>query len=104
MRSLEMRYKEADIAIYCAPPLSICFYRIFSRASKGLFLRQKRLDCPEDSGNIVTMRLLKYMWEFEKQYGSMIEKLNQSYPKVQRFEARSNDDLMQIYQRLGEEV
>lgn len=101
MRSLEMRYKEADIAVFCSLPLSVCFFRIFSRASKGLFLRKKRPDCPDGAGNLVSMRLLKYMWNFEKIYGSVVDELNRRYPEVEHMKAGSNADLMEIYDRLA---
>lgn len=100
MRSLEMRYKEADLAIFCALPLQICTYRVYRRALMGWVKKEKRPDCPEDHGHRVSKELIRYMWNFRKKYGQKIQELQKGYPQVHFFEARSDKQLSEIYQEI----
>jgi hypothetical protein len=99
MRSLEMRFKEADLVIYCALPLLTCFYRIFYRSFAWYFFGKERPDCPEGSDNYVTFRLLKYVWNFSSKYNPMIYALKDNHPHVEFIPVHSKKDLESILKR-----
>lgn len=90
MRTLEMRYREADIVIYFRFPRLLCLYRIFFRwfSLRGL----PKEDGPEGSSNSVSRKLVTYLWNFQKKYGATIQDLQKRYPGVRFFEVRSEQD------------
>lgn len=94
MESLEMRYKEADIAIYCRPPRLICLYRIFHRWLSTSEI--PREDIPSDTTSSASWKLIKYLWNYNKRYGEKIKTLKKKYPRVDFFEARSTKEMKHI--------
>jgi adenylate kinase family enzyme len=101
MRSLEMRYREADLVIFCAAPRVKCFYRIFRRACAWFFLSKERSDVPDGVDNYVTLRLLKYNWDFRSKYGRAIADLQEKYPNIEFIQARSDRDLERILKKFS---
>jgi adenylate kinase family enzyme len=97
-RSLESRYRKADLVIYFNYPRYICYYRIFKR----LFFKNSALDdrapeCPET----VRFSLLKYMWSFEKRIAHQIEKLKNNYPDTRFIEIKSDRQLATLIKTLS---
>ncbi len=101
MRTLEMRFKEANLVIYCAQPLWKCYFRIVKRAIAGFALGRERADCPEGAANIITWRLLSYVWNFKAKYGPSIDKLHRQYPGIEFIHASSDQDLQKILDDLA---
>lgn len=91
MKSLFMRYKEADIAIYCALPRHLCLYRILYRWLSTF--GKPKVDGPEGSTNSVSWKLVKYLWNFPKKYRDQIEQLKIQYPYVRFIEIRSKGEM-----------
>lgn len=87
MRTLEMRYKEADVVIYCRLSRLLCLYRVFYRWISTL--GKVKADGPEGATNSVSWRLIKYLWNFSARYGELIEGLKRRYPEVKFVEVRS---------------
>jgi adenylate kinase family enzyme len=98
MRSLETRFKEANLVIYCAFPRLRCIWRIFYRWISTL--GQEKPDGPENAVNNVSFRLLKYLWKFSSRYTPMINTLQERYPNVEFVYARKECDLKKILERL----
>ncbi len=94
MRTLEMRYKEANIAIYCRLPRVLCLYRIFYRWLSTLGTPKE--DGPEGATNSISWKLLKYLWNFPVKYREKIEQLKKQYPGVTFLEIRSRDTMNRI--------
>lgn len=98
MRSLEMRYSQADLAIYCNFPRFLCLYRIFYRWI-STFNKAKE-DGPEGSKNSVSWRLVKYLWKFNAKYKAQIDGLKKKYPDVEFLELGSKTDLKSFEKEL----
>lgn len=73
--TLEMRFSQADTVIYFQLPRLTCLWRVFKR----LFIRDK-----SDTGcaNVVNLKLLKYIWNFENKKRERIEEFKKKYPQV----------------------
>jgi adenylate kinase family enzyme len=91
MKSLEMRFQEADIAIYCHLPRLLCLYRILYRCLSTL--GQYKQDGPEESTNSISWRLIKYLWKFPKKYQEQIAQLKKKYEGVAFVEIRSRKEM-----------
>jgi len=87
MRTIEMRYKEADITLYLRLPRWLCLYRIFYRtlSTYGSF----KEDGPNGSTNTISWRLIQYLWPFPKKYKDLILQLRKTYPHVKFMEISS---------------
>ncbi len=94
MRTLEMRYKEADIAIYCKLSRLLCLYRIFYRWL--LSFGKMKEDWPAGATNSISWKLIKYLWQFPRKYKEQIEQLQGKYPKVKFFEIKSRSEMNHI--------
>lgn len=98
MRTLEMRYKEAEIVIYCRLPRLLCLYRVFYRWISCL--GKEKEDGPEGATNNVSFRLIKYLWMFRSRYGETITQLRKNYPKIQFLELRSIKEMHLLINKL----
>jgi len=94
MKTLEMRYKKADLAIYCRLSRLLCLYRIFYRWLSTIGIAKS--DGPEGATNSVSWRLIKYLWKFPRKYRDQINNLRVEYPKVEFFEVRSIQEAKDI--------
>ena len=91
MRSLEIRYKEADIVIYCKLPRVLCLFRVLYRWLSTLGKPKK--DGPKGSTNALRWKLIKYLWKFPTRYQKSIEELKKAYPKVKFLEITSKSQM-----------
>lgn len=90
IKSLEMRYAKADLAIYFNYPKYICYWRILKR----IYCKDKQIDDrAEDCNETVSFSLLKYMWNFESRVAKQLDYLKQKYPHCQFIEIKSDQDL-----------
>jgi adenylate kinase family enzyme len=96
-KSLEIRYAKADLALYFNFPRFICYVRIFKRwFDKDPNIDDRAKDCKE----VISYKLLRYMWSFEKRVAMKLIMLKQKYPCIDFFEIRSNSDLNILIKRL----
>lgn len=77
--SLEIRYEKADLVLYFCPSRFLCLYRLLKRRFfKDPSIEDRADSCPER----LRLRLIKYMWTFDKRVKPLLEKLQANYPKV----------------------
>ncbi|MBS0585188.1 MAG: hypothetical protein JSR76_02665 [Verrucomicrobia bacterium] len=82
--TFEMRFAKADVLIYFQFSRLICFFRLFKR-----LFNYKR-----DFGGlrIVTLEILKYTWNFDREKRTRIEELKDKYPQTEFLIFRSQKD------------
>lgn len=90
IKSLEMRYSQADLVLYFNYPKILCCVRILQR----LFYKDINIDdraprCNEK----ITLGLLRYLWNFDKQVNNKILYLNEKYPNVKFMQVKNNFEL-----------
>lgn len=97
VRSLEMRYAYADVALYFNYPKWLCLYRLLKRRFfKNPYIQDRATNCPE----ILRWKLITYMWTFENRVCASLKDLQQRYPHVQFIEIQNHKDLMRVRQFL----
>ncbi|GAB5411309.1 MAG: hypothetical protein ChlgKO_04230 [Chlamydiales bacterium] len=92
MRTIEMRYQEADLVIYCCLPRLQCLLRVFWRMMTTV--GKEKLDGPEGASNSVSWKLVCYLWNFKKRYKNQIEELQKKYPEVVFRSLRSKKEMI----------
>lgn len=94
IKTLEMRYSEADVVIYFQFPRLLCIWRLLKR----IFIRDEAL---RDTGCLerINWRLLEYTWTFHKKKMEDIENLRKKYPNVDFVTFRSSKDTDEYLQR-----
>ncbi len=79
IRSLEMRFARADMAIYFNYPKILCLWRVIKRLwSKNPNIKDRADGCYEK----IRWVLVKYLWNFEKRIGPSLVQLRNAYPHV----------------------
>ncbi len=94
MRTLEMRFKEADLVIYCRFSRLLCLYRIFKR----MFTKEKP-DGPDGATNSISIKLVKYLWNFTSRYDAKIASLRAKYPNIEFVCLQSPKEMDSFQQR-----
>lgn len=90
VKSLEIRYARADLVLYFNYPRWQCLYRIFKR----LFNKDPRIDDrAENSPEKVSLRLIPYLWTFEKRVDRVLPPLKEKYPLVPLIEIGNDKEL-----------
>lgn len=90
LQSLEMRYSEAEIALYFSYPRWQCYLRILKRiVHKNKEIKDRAENCPER----IQWKLLKYIWGFEKRVHPTLVKLLQKYPRTRLIEIKNEQAL-----------
>lgn len=78
MKSLEMRFQKADVAIYFRYPIILCLWRMIKR----VFHTNWHIpDLAEGCTKSVRFRLIKYMFRFHRRYSPKVDALRQTYPQ-----------------------
>jgi len=89
-RSLETRYRYADVCIYFNFPRWRCLLGILTRlVHKDGAIQDRAAECYEK----LTWELLCYLWTFEIRVHDAIANLRTHYPHVYFIEVRSQQDL-----------
>ena len=89
MRSLDMRYRRADVAIFFCYPKITCLFRAVQR----LFHKNPDIhDRAEGCREAVRWDFVKYLWTFEKRFTPLIEQLQMQYPKTLFFKITHNQE------------
>lgn len=98
IKSLEMRYSKADLALYINFPRWICIYRILKR----IFFPNTNIDdraagCTDR----LSWKLLEYSWAFDKRTQKPLTYLQEKYPGVYFIEITNSAMLKKITHLLG---
>lgn len=89
MKSLEMRFQKADVAIYFHYPVFVCLWRILKR----VFQKNWHIpDLAEGCTKSVRFRLIKYMFQYHRRYGPKMDELRRKYPHVSFYIFKSDKD------------
>ena len=76
-RSFETRWARADLVIYFALPRYLCYWRVLKRFfSRNPLLDDRAEGCEE----IISWKLLKYMWTFDQRVAQSVVFLQKTYP------------------------
>ena len=97
IKSLEMRYSNADLILYFNYPRYICYWRVFKRS---LYKDEQIQDRAYGCENTTNFALLKYIWSFEKRVKYIISSLKQKYPDKLFIEIRDDNALYAIKQEI----
>ena len=93
IRSLEMRYKNADLCLYFDLPRITCIYRAIKRQYKDKsFIDDRAPNCPER----ITWSLIKYLWGFNSRIKKQLTKLKKKYPQVTFIKINSLKEIEQL--------
>jgi adenylate kinase family enzyme len=101
IRSLEMRYAEADICIYLTTPRWLCLYRLIKR----LFFNNKHIDDrAEGCVESLSWNLIKYTWTFNYRRNHFVPNelayLRKQYPDVTFYTVRTKRECQQLTTKL----
>jgi adenylate kinase family enzyme len=97
IKSLEMRYSQADVAIYFNYPKLLCYARVFKRLlMKNHNINDRAPGCNEG----VSIKLLKYMWSFEQRVSPQIQYLKDKYHDVEFIEIKNDEELKWLKDKL----
>jgi adenylate kinase family enzyme len=102
LKSLEMRYARAELVLYFNYPRWLCLWRLIKRRlSKDRAIEDRAEGCRE----MISWKLLKYMWTFEyrNNYSLMhqLAELRARYPDVIFLEIRNDSDLKLLIKQLN---
>lgn len=97
LKSLEMRYAKANVAIYMCYPRITCLFRIFKR----YLLQKNNFDdrapnCPEK----IDWKFIKYIWTFERRIAHDLAVLQQKYPSIPLYKITNNKKINQIIDKI----
>ena len=100
LKSLGLRYMNADIAIYFYLPMHICLFRVLKRI---FFCRDPRISdraegCPEK----IDWKLIKYMFNFESQVQARgnLEFLKAAYPNVRFYKVQTDSQASDLIEAI----
>lgn len=95
LSTLATRFKRADAVVYFNFSRLLCVFRILKRS---LFFDEalKETGCLRG----VNLRLIRYIWNFEKEKRAGIESLRRAYPHVNFIELKSPKDAEQFLNNL----
>lgn len=93
MKSLEMRFQKADVAIYFHYSVFFCLWRILKR----VFQKNWHIpDLAEGCTKSVRFRLIKYMFRYHKRYSPEMDELCKKYPQVHFYIFKSDREAYQF--------
>jgi adenylate kinase family enzyme len=93
IHSLAMRYERAHVVLYFNFPRWRCFLRIIKRQFfKDPNIKDRACGCPE----LITWKLLKYMWNFESRVAGPISQLKEKFPQVLFIEIKNDHELKSL--------
>jgi adenylate kinase family enzyme len=96
-RSLHMRYQKADIVIYMVYPRFTCIWRVMKRFfTKDYSIDDRAPNCKEG----ISLKLLRYLWGFDKRVAEKIASLRDAYPDVKFYKITNDEELKQVWCKL----
>ena len=92
-RSLETRWKNAELVLYFNYSRVVCLFRLLKRLFvKAIHIDDRADNCPE----VLRFKLFKYMWTFETRVKQAIVALKAKYPSAKFIEINSDKDLENV--------
>jgi adenylate kinase family enzyme len=96
-QSLEMRFQKADVAIYMSLPRFTCIWRVIKRTfTKDYTIDDRAPNCKER----LSLRLIRYLWNFDKNVELKIQELQAQYPEVKFYKVTSNNELKDLWREM----
>jgi adenylate kinase family enzyme len=93
IRSLEMRYRRADLALYFCAPRLVCLSRLIQRRLfKDTSIKDRANGCKER----LPFHLIRYMWTFDHRVRPTLHSLQKTYPHTPFYIIRSLKELESI--------
>lgn len=93
VQSLELRYSNADLVLFFSYPKLLCLIRLFKRLyNKNSAIDDRAKNCKES----VTLKLIRYMWNFNKRVDNQVKEFRKRYPDVKFVKVKSDKDLKSI--------
>jgi adenylate kinase family enzyme len=93
VRSLEMRYRRADLALYFCAPRLVCLSRLIQRRLlKNTSIKDRASGCRER----LPFHLIRYMWTFDHRVHPILVSLQETYPHTPFYIIRSLKELESI--------
>ncbi len=90
MRSLEMRFQQADCAIYFRYPIVVSLWHLIKR----VFHQNWTIpDLARGCNKSISFKLIRYLFRYHKRYGQKIDELRRKYPHVCFYVFRSEKDI-----------
>jgi adenylate kinase family enzyme len=90
IKSLDMRYSQATVAMYFHFNRYLCLWRVFKR----LFIKEKNIqDRAPGCQECIRWKLLRYMWGFHARISPKLQELKQSYPHIKLYTFYNDQDL-----------
>lgn len=97
-KSFEMRFSRADVVLYFRFNRLLCLWRIFKRLiCKDPHISDRAEGCSEN----VRLRLIRYLWGFDKRAKKSIEVLRAKYPSVQFYELHNDREIVDWMERMS---
>jgi adenylate kinase family enzyme len=97
LKTLELRYKEANTAILFAYPRWICYWRIVKRLIiKDPAIKDRAPGCKE----AVRWELIKYMWDFNQRAIALSNQLKILHPHVTFYTVHSDREAQELLKLL----
>jgi len=93
VNSFEMRWKRATSVIYFNYPFWVCLWRVLKRQ----FSKDKSIDDRADGKQeMISWRMVKYMWRYNKRVQPIIEELKSKYSDTQFYEVTNDKEFAEI--------
>lgn len=88
IRSLEVRFQRADIALYFRFSRLLCLWRVLKR-----FFHKNQLGKAEGCPAKISWKFLRYLWNFDARVRPVLQELQKKHPQVQVYELRRKEDV-----------
>ena len=92
-RSLEIRFRRADMVLYFRMNRLLCLWRVFKRL---IFKDQHISDRAEGCAENVRLQLLRYLWSFDQRVKQSIKELRSKYPHVAFLEIHTDAQVREL--------
>ncbi len=100
VRSLEIRYKKADLMIHFRLPRLLCTWRTIKRRIWPNYHLQDRAEgCAEK----IPFRLLKYLWTYPARINPILSDLKNRYPHTPLIEVTTTKEMKDLFKKLTHE-
>jgi len=98
LRTLDIRYQRAQVAIYFAFPRYLCLWRILKRrfTERDPHILDRATGCDER----VRWPLLTYTWSFKKRITPILSYLQTTYPEVALHIVHSDEEVNTLFSQL----
>lgn len=97
LKTLELRFSQADCIVYFNFPKIICLYRLIKRYfCPHIHLKDRAENCPE----VLRFKFLVYMWTYEEKVNPILADLKKRFPDKKYFEVNNQRALLDFKKSL----